>query len=152
MVHEMSGHKTASPPPYPGEATRLTWLFVLLFGPASGIAYVMMYGLDHGGRGALVHLSLILVVSLFTSILAAITFPLPGMASLDRDTFTRPARSNLCLAIFLTISFVLLLHDPSSQSCQQEVPCRSYPLAWLALAGLHYCLSISSYILWLRVP
>jgi hypothetical protein len=147
----MSQHTPASPPTYPGEAIRVAWFFVVLFGPSSGIAYVTMYGLEHGGREALLNLSLILSVSLFVSILAAITMPLPGIASLDSDMFARPARGSLCLALLLTICFALLLHDPSSQSCP-DVACRSYPLASLAFAGMYYCYSISSYILRLRIP
>jgi hypothetical protein len=37
-----------------------------------------MYDLDHGGRQALVHLSLMLVVSLAINIIAATKAPLPG--------------------------------------------------------------------------
>jgi hypothetical protein len=149
MVHEMSGYKTASPPTCPGEAIRLIWVLVLILLPGSGIAYLEMYDLDQGGRQALVHLSLMLVVSLAISIIAAIKAPLRGLY-FDRDTFTRPARLNLSLAIFWTICFALLLHAPSSQDCHFGVTCRTYPLLELALAGMHYGYSMTAYILRLR--
>jgi hypothetical protein len=146
----MRRSETASPPSNPGEATRLAWIFVLLLWPGSGIAYVKIYELDNGGREALVHLSLMLVVSLTISIFAAIKAPLPGLAYLDRETFTRPARWCLFSAIFFTVCFALLLHAPSSQDCHLGVACRTHPLFWLASAGMFYCYSITSYILRLR--
>src|ERR1700744_4917087 len=122
----MSRFETASPLFKPGDPARLAWLFALLLSPFSGIAYVEIYGL-HGGKEALSHLSLLLLVSLAISSLAAITAP---FQNLDRDTFTRAARHNLLFAVLVTIAFALLLLDPSSTA-------QNYPLGWLALAGMH---------------
>jgi hypothetical protein len=100
--------------------------------------------LEHGNEEALIRVLAILAVSLTMSLLCAIVQPIQIF---DEIGMTRAGRANLCLAIFDTIIFVLLMHDPSpvGQACQLESNCRTYPVLWLALAGMHYCYAVWTY-------
>ena len=85
------------------------------------------------------------------SSLSAATAPLQYA---DADAFTKLGRANLFFALVGTVSFALLTNDPFSMSpaCQIAALCRTYPVGWLSLAGMHYCYSIVAYIIARRSP
>ena len=128
----------------PSQAVRLLWFFLIFLSPAGAVAYVTTYGLEHGNEEALIRVLAILAISLIVSILCAIAAPIQCY---DEIGMTRAGRANLCLAILDTIIFVLLMHGPSSvgQACELESNCRTYPVIWLALAGMHYCYAVWTY-------
>ena len=103
----------------PSQAVRLLWFFLIFLSPAGAVAYESTYGLEHGNEEALIRVMAILAVSLIVCLLCAIAQPIQ---SFDEIGMTRAGRANLCLAIFDTIIFVLLMHDPSpvGQACQLE--------------------------------
>jgi len=133
----------------PGQVARLLWFLAFFLSPMAGVAYVSTFEHGSGGREALIHLALILVVSLIVSVVSIVTAPLQPI---DGDGIRKIARANLFFAIVDTIFFAVLLHDPSSAppACHLDPACRIYPLAWLALAGMHYGYAIDAYIIKLR--
>lgn len=133
----------------PSQAARLLWFLAFFLSPMAGVAYVSTYEHGSGGKEALIHLALILVVSLIVSVVSIVTAPLQPI---DEDGIKKIARGNLFFAIVDTIIFAVLLHDPSSATlgCHFDPACRAYPLGWLALAGMHYGYAIDAYIIKLR--
>jgi hypothetical protein len=128
----------------PSQAVRLLWFFLIFLSPAGAVAYVTTYKLEHGNEEALIRVLAILAVSLMVSLFCAIAQPIQCY---DEIGMTRAGRASLCLAIFDTIIFVLLMHGPSSvaQACELASNCRTYPVIWLALAGMHYCHAVWTY-------
>lgn len=138
-------------PSTPGQIARLAWFLTFFLSPMAGPTYVSLHDLSHGGREALIHIALLFFVSLAISSLSAATAPFQHV---DEHAFTKVARANLFFALVGTVSFAILANDPSSTSptCQIGTLCRTYPVGWLSLAGMHYCYSIVAYIIAHRSP
>jgi hypothetical protein len=66
---------------------------------------------------------------------------------IDESITTIAGRANLRLAVVDTIIVVILIRNPSSAElvCQLGSTCRTYPVGWVALAGMHYCSAIWAY-------
>lgn len=128
-------------PSNPSQAARLLWFLAFFLSPMAGVAYVSTYEHWRGGKEALIHLALILVVSLIVSVVSIATAPLQPI---DEDRIKKIARANLFFAIVDTIIFAVLVHDPSSAAQG------TYPVGWLALAGMHYGYAVDAYIMRLR--
>lgn len=128
----------------PSQAVRLLWFVLFFLSPMGAVTYVSMYGLEHGGEEALIRVSLILAASLTVSFFCAIAQPIQ---IIDETVMTNAGRANLCLAVVDTIIVVILIYDPSSvdHACQLGSNCRTYPVGWLALAGMHYCYAVWAY-------
>ena len=128
----------------PSQAVRLLWFFLIFLSPAGAVVYVSTHGLEYGNEAALIRALAILAISLMVSLFCAIAQPIQCY---DEIGMTRAGRASLCLAIFDTIIFALLMHGPSSvgQACELESDCRTYPVIWLALAGMHYCHAVWTY-------
>ena len=147
----MKQFQTTTGPSTPGQAARLAWFLTFFLSPMAGPAYVSLRDLSDGGRDALIHAAFIFFGSLAISSLSAATAPLQYA---DADAFTKLGRANLFFALVGTVSFALLTNDPFSMSpaCQIAALCRTYPVGWLSLAGMHYCYSIVAYIIARRSP
>jgi hypothetical protein len=128
----------------PNQAVRLLWWFLLFLPPMGAVTYVSMYGLQHGGEEALIRVLLTLAASLAVTLFCAIAQPIQ---IIDETVMTNAGRANLCLAVIDTIIVVILICDPSSvdHACQLGSNCRTYPVGWLALAGMHYCYAVWAY-------
>jgi hypothetical protein len=129
----------------PSQTVRLLWFLSFFFAPMGAIAYVSTYGVKDGNEAALIHVLLILAASLTVSVVCAIAQPIQ---ILD-DALTKNAgRANLALAIFDTVLVVLLISDPfaAGHACEFASSCRTYPVGWVALAGMHYCYVAWAYI------
>lgn len=124
----------------PSQLVRLLWVFLVLFAPAGAVAYVQVFDVAHGHRDALIHVLAILAVSLLISFVSPFLMPIQIF---DEASLARGARGNLCFALFDTLPFVILMLGPS----EIGQAARTYPVGWLALAGLHYCYAISAYTL-----
>lgn len=129
----------------PGQLVRFIWFVLIFFTPMSALAYVLTFGLKDGGRDALIHVLLILAVSMVVSVVCAIAQPVQVV---DEAFLTTAARANSALALADTIIVVLLFYAPAQiqQACQLEAQCRTYPVGWLAFAGMHYCFAVWAYI------
>lgn len=110
----------------------------------AAVAYVAGFELRNAGEEALLRVLLILVASLAVSVFCAIAQPI---RIIDESTMTIAARANLCLAIVDTVIVVILIRNPSSAElvCQLGEACRTYPVGWVALAGMHYSYAIWAY-------
>ena len=128
----------------PSQAVRLIWFHLFFLSPMAAIAYVSVYELKDAGEDALIRVLLILAVSLTVSIFCAIAQPIH---IIDESIMTIAGRANLCLAVVDTIIVVILIRNPSSAelACQLGSTCRTYPVGWVALAGMHYCYAIWAY-------
>lgn len=128
----------------PSQLVRFIWFVLIFFSPMSALAYVSTSGLKDGNRAALIHVLLILSVSLIVSLVCAVAQPVQVGSD---AVLTTAARANLALAVFDTIVIALLAISPSQfeQACQLEVQCRTYPVGWLAFAGMHYCYAVWAY-------
>jgi hypothetical protein len=124
----------------PSQLVRLLWFFLFLFSPASAVAYVSAFDLEHGNREALIHALAIVAVSLLVSLVLPFLMP---VQSFDEAALTRAARGNLCLALFDTVLFALLMLDPSGLGQAAQ----TFPVMWSALAGMHYCYAVWAYTL-----
>jgi hypothetical protein len=133
-----------SDPYNPSQAVRLVWFLLSFVTPFSALAYVSIDGFNNGSEETLIRVLAILTVSMVVSIACGIVQP---VTIFDDARATRAGRLNLCLAIIDTIIVILLFRASSSvaQGCLPESACRTYPVGWLALAGLHYCYAVWLY-------
>jgi hypothetical protein len=58
-------------------------------------------------------------------------------------------RANLAFALADIAIFALLVYGRrhSAEACDLGVKCLSYPVLWLALAGMHLCYATTSYMI-----
>ena len=129
----------------PSQAVRLLWFLLFFLPPMAAVAYVSEFELRHAGTDALIHVLWILAASLAVTLFCAVAQPIQ---IIDQEWMMKAARANLCLALIDTMFFVILIRDPSAvdQACQHGATCRTYPVGWLALAGMHYCCAIWAYV------
>jgi hypothetical protein len=128
----------------PGEITRLLWVWLTILSPTGAVAYVWMYELKDGNQEALVHVLSILAVSMVIILISVVAFPL---LVFNGTSIKRGGQFNLFMALVDTIIIVILLQDQSSaaHACELGATCRTYPVRWFALAGMHYCYAIWAY-------
>lgn len=115
----------------PSQAVRLLWFFLFQQG--------------HSGVDVLIQVLWISAASLAVTLFCAMAQP---TGIIDEVTMTRVARANRCFALIDTLFFVLLIRNPSvvDPACQLGAACRTYPVGWLALAGMHYCYAVWAYV------
>ena len=128
----------------PGEAVRLLWGWLTILSPLGALAYVRMFELGNGNEESLIRVLLILAVSMVITLISVVAFP---MVLFDEIALKRVGRFSLCLALVHTIIVALLLlsHFSAQQACQLGATCRTYPVGWIALAGMHYCYAVWAY-------
>ncbi|WOH63421.1 hypothetical protein [Bradyrhizobium sp. BWA-3-5] len=129
----------------PSQAVRLLWFLLFFLSPMASVAYVSQFELRHAGADALIHILWISAASLAVTLFCAVAQPIQ---IIDEATMTKLARANLCFALIDTLFFVILVRDFSAidQACQPGAACRTYPVGWLALAGMHYCYAAWAYV------
>ena len=132
----------------PSQAVRLLWFFLFFLSPMAALAYVSQFELWHGSADALIRVLWILAASLAATLFCAMAQPI---GIIDEETMTKLARANLCFALIDTLFFVILIRNPSAvdQACQLGAACRTFPVGWLALAGMHYCYAVWAYVIML---
>ena len=129
----------------PSQAVRLLWFFLFFLSPMAAVVYVFEFEQGHAGADVLIRVLWLSAASLAVTVFCAMAQPI---GIIDEEIMTKVARANLCFALIDTFFFVLLIRNPSvvDPACQLGAACRTYPVGWLALAGMHYCYAVWAYV------
>jgi uncharacterized membrane protein (UPF0136 family) len=120
----------------PNQAVRLGWFLLSFTSPMTAVGYVSYYGLKDGNETALIHVLAMLAISMVASVFCGIAQP---VVAFDEARMSRATRWNLSFAIVDTLIVAILSHVAVSEQRA------TFPVGWLALAGMHYCWAVYLY-------